>query len=208
MIVAIDGPAGSGKSTVALALAGRLGFRYLDTGAMYRALAWLASREGVSVEDGVELANLARENPVGFDDDGRGSIAGVDVTSEIRDAEIDRLVPTVARHPQVREVMREHQRAFGIVGDAVIEGRDIGAVVVPEAEVKVFLVAAEDERARRREADRPGVDAGSLASDLRKRDQRDAANTRPAEDAVIVDTTGLTVDEVVARIAALVEVHA
>jgi cytidylate kinase len=208
MIVAIDGPAGSGKSTVALALAGRLGFRYLDTGAMYRALAWLASREGVSVEDGVELANLARENPVGFDDDGRVSIAGVDVTSEIRDAEIDRLVPTVARHLQVREVMREHQRAFGIVGDAVIEGRDIGAVVVPEAEVKVFLVAAEDERARRREADRPGVDAGSLASDLRKRDQRDAANTRPAEDAVIVDTTGLTVDEVVARIAALVEVHA
>jgi cytidylate kinase len=113
-------------------------------------------------------------------------------------------VPTVARHPAVREVMRERQRALGDMGDAVIEGRDIGSVVAPHADVKVFLVAAETERARRREADRPGVEAERLAEDLRKRDERDAINTRPADDAVQLDTTELTVDEVVERIAELV----
>jgi len=205
MIVAIDGPAGSGKSTVALALAQRLGFLYLDTGAMYRALTWLARRDGVEPEDGDALARLAREHPVSFDVDGRVAVAGEDVTAGIRDAEIDRLVPVVARHPQVREVMRERQRALGAAGDAVIEGRDIGSVVAPDAEVKVFLVAHEAERARRRTAERPGVHADALAEDLRRRDERDAVNTQPAKDAVLVDTTGLTVDVVVARIAALVE---
>jgi len=205
MIVAIDGPAGSGKSTVALALAQRLGFLYLDTGAMYRALTWLARRDGVEPEDGDALARLAREHPVSFDVDGRVAVAGEDVTAGIREAEIDRLVPVVARHPQVREVMRERQRALGAGGDAVIEGRDIGSVVAPDAEVKVFLVAEETERARRRTADRPGVGADALAEDLRTRDERDAVNTQPAKDAVLLDTTGLTVDVVVARIAALVE---
>ena len=205
MIVAIDGPAGSGKSTVALVLARRLGFRYLDTGAMYRALAWLARRDGVEPEDGDALARLAREHPVSCDADGRVAVAGEDVTAGIREAEIDRLVPVVARHPQVREVMRERQRALGAAGDAVIEGRDIGSVVAPDAEVKVFLVAHEAERARRRTAERPGVHADALAEDLRTRDERDAVNTQPAEDAVLLDTTELTVDDVVARIAALVE---
>jgi len=205
MIVAIDGPAGSGKSTVALALAQRLGFLYLDTGAMYRALTWLARRDGVEPEDGDALARLAREHPVSFDVDGRVAVAGEDVTAGIREAEIDRLVPVVARHPQVREVMRERQRALGAAGDAVIEGRDIGSVVAPDAEVKVFLVAHEAERARRRTADRPGVHADALAEDLRRRDERDAVNTQPAEDAVLLDTTELTVDVVVARIVALVE---
>jgi len=205
MIVAIDGPAGSGKSTVALALAQRLGFLYLDTGAMYRALTWLARRDGVEPEDGDALARLAREHPVSFDVDGRVAVAGEDVTAGIREAEIDRLVPVVARHPQVREVMRERQRALGAAGDAVIEGRDIGSVVAPDAEVKVFLVAHEAERARRRTADRPGVHADALAEDLRRRDERDAVNTQPAEDAVLLDTTELAVDVVVARIAALVE---
>ncbi len=205
MIVAIDGPAGSGKSTVALVLARRLGFRYLDTGAMYRALAWLARRDGVEPEDGDALARLAREHPVSCDADGRVAVAGEDVTAGIREAEIDRLVPVVARHPQVREVMRERQRALGAAGDAVIEGRDIGSVVAPDAEVKVFLVAHEAERARRRTAERPGVRADALAEDLRTRDERDAVNTQPAEDAVLLDTTELTVDDVVARIAALVE---
>ena len=111
MIVAIDGPAGSGKSTVALALARRLGFLHLDTGAMYRALTWLALRNGVELEDGEALARLAREHPVWFDAKGRASIAGEDVTGSIREAEIDRLVPVVARHPEVREVMREIGRA-------------------------------------------------------------------------------------------------
>lgn len=205
MIVAIDGPAGSGKSTVALALARRLGFLYLDTGAMYRALTWLALRDGVEPADGEALAFLAREHPVTFDPEGRVEIAGEEVSAEIRAAEIDRVVPLVAGHAGVREVMRERQRSLGAIGDAVIEGRDIGTVVAPGAEVKVFLVAAEDERARRRVADRPGVGADTLAGDLRRRDEKDAANTRPAADAVVLDTTDLPIEDVVDRIAELVE---
>ena len=205
MIVAIDGPAGSGKSTVASTLARRLGFRYLDTGAMYRALTWLARRDGVDLADGAALAGVAILHPVSFGEDGLVSLDGEDVTAAIRDAEIDRLVPAVARHPEVREVMRERQRALAVGGDSVIEGRDIGAVVAPDAEVKVFLHADEDERARRRTSDRPGVSAETLAADLRDRDERDAVNTQPAEDAVLLDTTGLSVDEVVERIAELVE---
>jgi cytidylate kinase len=204
MIVALDGPAGSGKSTVALVLARRLGFLYLDTGAMYRALTWLARRNGVPFEDGEALASLAREHPVSVDPGGRVEIAGEDVSGRIRDAEIDRLVPVVARHPEVREVMRERQRALGTVGDAVIEGRDIGSVVAPHAEVKVFLVADPSVRARRRTAERPGVAAEALAADLRRRDERDAANTQPAPDAILLDTTELTVEDVVSRIAELV----
>ena len=129
---------------------------------------------------------------------------GEDVTAAIRDAEIDRLVPRVARHAEVREVMRGRQRALALIGDSVIEGRDIGSVVVPDADVKVFLLADEDERARRRAADRPGVSAGTLAADLRNRDEHDAVNTQPAPDAVVLDTTELTADEVVQRIAELV----
>jgi CMP/dCMP kinase len=205
MIVAIDGPAGSGKSTVASTLAQRLGFHYLDTGAMYRALTWIARRDETDLADGPALAALAIAHPVSFGLDGHVEMDGEDVTASIRDAEIDRLVPTVARHPEVREVMRERQRALAVAGDSVIEGRDIGTVVAPEAEVKVFLLAEEDERARRRTQDRPGVSAETLAADLRTRDERDAVNTQPAEDAVLLDTTLLSVEDVVARIAELVE---
>ena len=205
MIVAIDGPAGSGKSTVASRLAARLGFRYLDTGAMYRALTWLARRDGLALDDGGALAMLARQHPVSFSSEGKVDIDGEDVSAAIREAEIDRLVPVVARHPEVRVVMRERQRLLGAAGDSVIEGRDIGSVVAPAAEVKVFLVADETERARRRSADRPGVEVETLAGDLRRRDERDAVNTRPAADAVILDTTELGIDEVVESIAKLVE---
>ncbi len=205
MIVAIDGPAGSGKSTVASALAERLGFLYLDTGAMYRALTWLARRDGIALDNGPALAELALAHPVSFSAAGTVEIDGQDVSAEIREAEIDRLVPVVARHPEVREVMREGQRSLGAAGDSVIEGRDIGSVVAPTAEVKVFLVADEAERARRRTADRPGVQADTLAADLRARDERDAVNTQPAEDAVVLDTTELGIDEVVEAIARLVE---
>jgi len=204
MIVAIDGPAGSGKSTVAAALARRLGFRYLDTGAMYRALTWLATQEGADLEDGAGLAELARAHPVSFGVDSRVEVDGSDVTEAIREPEIDRLVPGVARHQEVRAVMRERQRALGAVGDAVIEGRDIGTVVVPDAEVKVFLVADEAVRAHRRTADRPGVGADELAADLRRRDERDAVNTQPAADAVVLDTTDLTIEQVLDRIEGLV----
>ena len=204
MIVAIDGPAGAGKSTVARALAERLSFRYLDTGAMYRALTWLAMHRGLDLGAGDALAELARAEPVVFDADGRVLIAGKDVTSSIRDQRVDRMVPVVARHAAVREVMRQRQRELGRDGDVVIEGRDIGTVVAPNAEVKVYLVADRDERARRRMADRPGIGADALATDLRMRDEKDAERMKPAEDAREIDTTGLRVEDVVERIEALV----
>jgi cytidylate kinase len=204
MIVAIDGPAGAGKSTVARALAERLGFRYLDTGAMYRALTWLAIYRGLELGAGEELASLARAEPVLFDANGRVLIAGKDVTASIREQRIDRMVPVVAKHAAVREVMRERQRELGRDADVVIEGRDIGTVVAPNAEVKVYLIADRDERARRRMADRPGIGADALATDMRWRDEKDAERMKPAEDAREIDTTGLGVEEVVEQIETLV----
>jgi cytidylate kinase len=216
MIVAIDGPAGAGKSTVARSLAGRLGFRYLDTGAMYRALTWLALNDHVELEDGAALGALAEAAPISFEGDRvfiRGAtLAGerlvprdFDVTEVIRLPEIDRIVSTVARHPEVRQVMRDRQRELAEQGDAVIEGRDIGTVVCPDADVKVYLVAEAAERARRRVADRPEIGAEALATDLRLRDQRDAAQMQPAPDAETIDTTDLDVEEVVDSIERLVE---
>jgi cytidylate kinase len=204
MIVAIDGPAGAGKSTVARALAERLGFRYLDTGAMYRAVTWLAMQRGVDLSDARALADLARAEPVTFDEADRVWISGTDVTSSIRGARIDRMVPVVARHPPVREVMRERQRQLGKDGNVVIEGRDIGTVVAPDAAVKVYLVADRAERARRRSAERPGIGADALATDLRVRDEKDAERMQPAADAQEIDTTNLRVEDVVERIEALV----
>jgi cytidylate kinase len=204
MIVAIDGPAGAGKSTVARALAERLGFRYLDTGAMYRALTWLAMRRSLDLGEGEALAALARSEPVTFDEEGRVWIGGMDVTSSIRDTRVDRMVPVVARHTPVREVMRERQRLLMSEGNVVMEGRDIGTVVAPDAEVKVYLVADRGERAKRRIADRPGIGADALATDLRARDASDFARMQPAEDAQQIDTTDLRVEDVVERIEEMV----
>jgi CMP/dCMP kinase len=204
MIVAIDGPAGAGKSTVARRLAAQLGFRYLDTGAMYRALTWLALERGADLDDAEALAGLAAGHPVTFDAAGSVAIDGEDVTAAIREPRIDKAVPRVARHQPVRRIMRERQRELADEGGAVIEGRDIGTVVVPDAAVKVYLVADERERARRRSAERPGIGADALATDLRLRDESDAAQMQAAADAVTIDTTGLDVDDVVARIAELV----
>jgi CMP/dCMP kinase len=207
MIVAIDGPAGSGKSTVARSLAERLGFRYLDTGAMYRALTWLALEDRIGLDDADALAALAASNRVIFDGD-HVLVRGEDVTEAIRAPRIDRVVSMVARHPCVRAIMRERQRELAEVGDAVIEGRDIGSVVWPEAEVKVYLVADPTERARRRQADHPDIGAEALATDLRLRDERDSAQMQAAPDARKIDTTELSVDEVLDEIERLVEARA
>jgi cytidylate kinase len=204
MIVAIDGPAGAGKSTVARRLAERLGFRYLDTGAMYRALTWLALQQSFDLSDGERLGRLAREHPVSIEDERRVFIAGTDVTAAIRRTQVDRMVPVVARHPQVREVMRERQRELGHEGDVVIEGRDIGTVVAPDADVKIYLVADPKVRAQRRLAERPEIGGDALATDLRMRDESDAARMRPAADAHEIDTTSLQVDDVVDQIEELV----
>jgi CMP/dCMP kinase len=207
VIVAIDGPAGSGKSTVARGLAERLGFRYLDTGAMYRALTWVALEDAVDLEDGPALEALALANPVAFEGD-RVLVRDSDVTELIREPLIDRVVSSVARHPQVRSVMKERQRELAEGGDAVIEGRDIGTVVCPDADVKVYLVADPGERARRRQADHPDIGAEALATDLRLRDERDAAQMQAAPDAEQIDTTELTIGEVLDRIERLVEARA
>jgi cytidylate kinase len=174
---------------------------------MYRALTWLALEDGIDLHDGSALEALALTNPVAFEGD-RVLVRDGDVTAAIREPRIDRVVSSVARHPEVRSVMKERQRELAEGGDVVIEGRDIGTVVCPDAEVKVYLVADPGERARRRQADHPDIGTEALATDLRLRDERDAAQMQAASDAEKIDTTELTIDEVLDRIERLVEARA
>jgi CMP/dCMP kinase len=183
MVITIDGPAGSGKSTVARLVADRLGLRYVDTGAMYRELTAAALATGVSLNDGDELAALV----------GRPAPAGADLRAEV----ISRNVSAASRHPQVRARMRARQRE--LAADAVLEGRDTGSVVWPAAEVKVYLVANGRVRAERR-ALQLGLPIEAVEQTIADRDDLDSAQLAPAPDAVVVDTSDLTIDQVVDRI--------
>ncbi len=198
MVVAIDGPAGAGKSTVARALAERLGAHYLDSGAMYRCVALLTLRD-----PGAEPAKLAAAAAIALED-GRVLLGGEDVTDAIREPEVSERASVLAAEPAVRAALVEKQRALISHGDWVAEGRDIGTVVAPGAELKVYLDADPAERARRRAAESGAEERGVLA-EMRARDERDSSRAasplREADGAVRLDTTGLTVDQVVERIA-------
>ena len=198
MVIAIDGPAGAGKSTVARAVARELGFTYLDTGAMYRAVGLAA------IESGEPAAAVAQRIRIDVGD--RVLIDGRDVTEQIRMPEVSEAASRVAEDPGVRAALVAKQQALLAAGDWVAEGRDIALVVAPDAEVKVFLTADPDERARRRAAEL-GVDSEKVEAEQRARDERDSSGQRsvlaPAPDAVPVDTTGLTLDDVVAQVVTL-----
>ncbi len=214
MIIAIDGPAGSGKSTVAKLVAERLGFHYLDTGAMYRAVAFRALASGLRPSDEAGVARIASTDAIEFVHEGdeplpsRVLIAGDDVTSAIRTPRVDDAVSAVARMASVREAMVAQQRTIAQTSDIVVEGRDIGTVVFPDAEVKVFLTASPEERARRRAAQQAAsgvlVDPAGVRESIIRRDEldstREVAPLQPAHDAVHLDTTGLSIEAVIDRI--------
>ncbi len=207
-VIAIDGPAGSGKSTVARAVAERVGLAYLDTGAMYRSVAFAALRAGVDPDDAEVVGNLARElDHRHADESGTVVVDGVDATIEIRGPEVTRAVSVVAANPAVREEMRRRQREWAADrGGGVMEGRDIGTVVFPDATLKVYLDAAPEVRAARRSKEVADLSYETVASDLARRDALDQGASdgplREAGDATVVDTSDLSVDEIVDRILA------
>jgi cytidylate kinase len=207
-LIAIDGPAGAGKSTVGRALAARLGLEYLDTGAMYRAVACAALRRGVPVTDEEAVAQLARTMSLSVSDDGV-VLDGDDITAEIRGREVTAAVSAVAANPGVRAELRARQRAWGDDrGGGVIEGRDIGTVVFPDATLKLYVTASPQERAARRVRE-IGGDVDDVAASIAERDRRDMTRLdgplRSDGGAVVVDTTGIPIDEVVDTIVDLLE---
>jgi len=211
LVIAIDGPSGAGKGTVARTVAERLGYRYVDTGAMYRAVAWRAQQQGLDLSDADAVASVARDANIAVD---RGVVIdGHDVTHAIRNPQIDAAAAIVARHPGVRAALVARQRQYADDGGLVMEGRDIGTVVFPTADVKLFLDASPEERARRRAVDPahtggPGRDVQGVAQALEARDRSDRTRAASplvvAPDAIYIDTTGMAVQEVVERALSIV----
>jgi len=205
MVIAIDGPAGAGKSSVARAVAEELGFTYLDSGAMYRCVALAALEGATALDDGEALGALARGLEIGLD--GRRVLLGErDVSAEIREPGVTAAASRVSVHPQVREALVARQRQLIAAGRYVAEGRDIGTVVSPDSPLKVFLTASDEERARRRAAE-TGEDFESVLDAQRRRDARDTEREhgalRAAEDAIELDTSSMSLEEVVGRIVTL-----